>query len=398
MSELEKLEKLEDIDFENMSDDDFAKIDPASLGSAPEGDQSADGTETDDNDADDTGGAESAIASSDDDTGGADSTSTEEITDPGAESQPTGQQDDASSPYQGDEQQQTAPEGTDDTSGEIDYEVEYNKVMSPFRAAKQEIKPTNVDDLRALAQKGVDYEKKMQIIKPQMRIVKTLERNGLLDIDKVNFLIDLDKKNPEAIQKFLKDNDIDPMDLSSEDNPDYKPNDHMIGDTELALDEVLDDIRETSSFNRTITVITKEWDKASTSVLMDDPSIIKTINEHVESGIFDIIANKMASEKTFGRLDGLSDLEAYKKVGDAIHAAGGFNQPNPTDSTSAADSTNQDFSQDSGQTAAQKAEQDLKDRRNAASPTRGSVSPGKSKIDLSTLSDAEVEALDPATL
>ena len=31
------------------------------------------------------------------------------------------------------------------------------------------------------------------------------------------------------------------------------------------------------------------------------------------------------SERTFGRLKGLSDLEAYRQVGDAIQARGGFN-------------------------------------------------------------------------
>ena len=35
----------------------------------------------------------------------------------------------------------------------------------------------------------------------------------------------------------------------------------------------------------------------------------------------------------FGRLVGLSDLEAYKQVGDAINAEGGFNNPDTTQST-----------------------------------------------------------------
>lgn len=47
----------------------------------------------------------------------------------------------------------------------------------------------------------------------------------------------------------------------------------------------------------------------------------KVINSHVQSGIYDLISKEIESERTFGRLNGLS---ISKDVGDAIQAKGGF--------------------------------------------------------------------------
>jgi len=48
------------------------------------------------------------------------------------------------------------------------------------------------------------------------------------------------------------------------------------------------------------------------------------INDHVQRGIYDQIVQEVERERIFGRLSGLSDIEAYRQVGDAIQARGGF--------------------------------------------------------------------------
>jgi hypothetical protein len=48
------------------------------------------------------------------------------------------------------------------------------------------------------------------------------------------------------------------------------------------------------------------------------------INDHVQSGIYDTIVKEVERERMFGRLDGLSDIEAYRQIGDAIQNRGGF--------------------------------------------------------------------------
>jgi len=386
-----------------MSDEDISNFDSSRLEGAidpgvdtPE-DQSAVETKVSDTTDEETDGAVLSDTSQTEDDEVADSTSTDVHTDAGTDqsAKVSEQQETVPDTDQVTEQTDTDSKTTEEATSKVNYKEEFAKIMAPFKAAKREIKIDNISDARRLMQMGVDYSRKMEAMKPYQRVLKTLEKNNLLDIGRLNFLIDLDKKNPEAIKKFLKDSEIDPMDLSLEDDTNvYKPTDHMIGEQELALDDVLDDIRKTDTFDRTAQVISKEWDTASRRVLFEDPQIIRTLNDHMQSGIFDKIAEVMERERILGRLVGLSDLEAYKTVGDALQAGNAF-QPPPPIETSSNGNTPQ-LSQGSGSGSAKADE--LRNRRLAASPPKGAASAGKSKVDLSKLSDEDIEKMDYTTL
>ena len=114
------------------------------------------------------------------------------------------------------------------------------------------------------------------------------------------------------------------MEIDTEKGGDYKPNTYKVDDREIELDAVLEEIQDSPSYSRTIAVIGNQWDTASKKVLSEQPQLIKVINDHIDRGIFDLIVKEMESERVFGRLNGLSDLEAYRQVGDAIQARGGF--------------------------------------------------------------------------
>jgi len=98
----------------------------------------------------------------------------------------------------------------------VDFEAEYKRLLTPFKANGREIAVKSVDDAIALMQMGANYNKKMAALKPNLKLMKMLENNGLLSEDKIGFLIDLEKKNPAAINKLVKDSGIDPMDLDAE--------------------------------------------------------------------------------------------------------------------------------------------------------------------------------------
>jgi len=387
----------------DMSDDEIETFDTSKLkesnanATPPETEEkpSAPKAEAEDTAGDDTGGADIPDNSDADDDEDADSTSTDVSADAGTESQTKESQKATPDSHQESDPEVSVSKATDDSTSEVNYKDEFAKVMAPFKAAKREIKLDNIDDARRLMQMGVDYSRKMEAMKPYQRVLKTLEKNNLLDIGRLNFLIDLDKKNPEAIKKFLKDSEIDPMDLSFEDDTQpYKPTDHMVGEQEVALDDVLDEIRQTDTFDRTAQVITKEWDTASRRVLFESPSIIRTLNDHMQAGIFDHIAEVMARERVLGRLTGLSDLEAYKTVGDAIQAQGGFDQPNPAESSPNGGTAQQ--SQNSGSKSDKTDE--LRNRRLAASSPKGSASAGKPKVNLGDLTDDQIEKMSLSSL
>jgi len=350
----------------------------------------------------DADGAAAEAGSSDDE--GTDTGSTSEEEDAGTDNQGaastgdgTSSEDDQSSEQEGSEE----GEEQDSDSDNVDYKSEYGKLMAPFRAAKREISLDNIEDARRLMQMGVDYSRKMESMKPYLRTLRTLEKAQLLDPKKINFLIDLDKKNPEAIKKLLKSADIDPVSLNLEDSEEsYSPTDHAIGDEELAVTEVLDSIKDSPSFDKTVNVISEQLDTKSKQTLKDNPGLIVTLHEHIDSGLYDQIMNKVASERMFNRLAGLSDLEAYYKIGDAIHKAGGFKTPG-SDESSSSDGSQQGTAQGSGsqEDGNSSESSNLRDRRRAAGPTGGAAGDGnKVKIDLSKMSDEDVLKFDVSTL
>ena len=211
----------------------------------------------------------------------------------------------------------------------IDYEAAYKQLTAPFKANGREIQVQSVEDAVALMQMGANYNKKMAALKPNLKLMKLLENNGLLNEEKLSFLIDLEKKNPEAIGKLIKDSGVDPLDLDASKAGDYKPSRHTVDDRELELDAVLDEIQETPSYARTLDVVSNQWDAPSKNVIANSPQVLKVINNHVQSGVFDLIVKEVEREKMFGRLSGLSDIEAYRQVGDAIQARGGFDHLAP---------------------------------------------------------------------
>lgn len=215
----------------------------------------------------------------------------------------------------------------------IDYKKEYNKLLAPFKANGKDIKVDNVDDAITLMSMGANYNKKMQALKPHLKVIKMLENNGLLDEGKLSHLIDLDKKNPEAISKLIKDSGINPLDIDVKQASEYKPSTYTVDDKEVELDSVLSDIKDSPKFKDTIDIISTKWDEPSRKVIVDNPGIIKVINEHVELGIYDKIHAVVERERMLGRLVGLSDIQAYKQVGDAINEAGGFAPPAPEKAT-----------------------------------------------------------------
>lgn len=208
----------------------------------------------------------------------------------------------------------------------VDHKAQLDKLFAPFKANGKDMNVDNVDDAISLMQMGANYTKKMAALKPNLKLMKLLENNGLLSEEKLSYLIDLDKKNPAAIGKLLKDSGIDPLDVDVDKQGEYKPNTYTVDDRELALDAVLDEVQGTPTYGKLLEVVSNKWDAPSKQVIADNPQLLKVINSHMANGMYDIIGNEIERERTFGRLAGLSDLEAYRQVGDALDAKGAFAQ------------------------------------------------------------------------
>lgn len=225
-----------------------------------------------------------------------------------------------------DPKEPVTPEAKPDEPVVDDSKAQLERLLKPFKANGRDIAVNSVDDAISLMQMGANYNKKMAALKPNLKLMKMLENNDLLSEEKISFLIDLEKKNPEAINKLVKDSGLDPLDLGADKAGDYTPNSYTVDDREMELDSVLDELQATPTYNQTLNIVSNKWDGASKQVIANSPQLLKVINSHVQSGIYDLISKEIESERVFGRLNGLSDIEAYRQVGDAIQARGGFNQ------------------------------------------------------------------------
>jgi len=282
------------------------------------------------------------------------------------------------------------PEGKPQESDEkkvessIDYEAEYKRLLAPFKANGRDVTVGSVDDAITLMQMGANYNKKMAGLKPNLKVLKLLENNGLLNEEKLSYLIDLDRKNPQAIGKLLKDSGLDPLELDPEKASEYQPQIHTVDDREIELDTVLDEIQHTPTYTRTLGIVSKEWDGASKQMIAQHPQLLAVINDHVQRGIYDVISATVEREKMLGRLNGLSDIEAYRQVGDAIQAQGGFdNLGRPQSQTPTASS-------EQGKPTAPANSAKLNDQRRAASPSKaGSPTTSSQEFNPLAMSDAE---------
>jgi hypothetical protein len=256
------------------------------------------------------------------------------------------------------------------------------ELFAPFTANGKEIKVDNIEDARKLMQMGAGFNKKMSALKPHLKLIKMLQNNDLLDESKLNHLIDISKKNPDAIGKLLADSDIDPLNLNA--SNEYTPNTYSVSDKEIELDNVLGELKDSPHYSKTLDVIVNKWDAASKELLISNPGNIELIHEQVANGIYDQVITVMERERALGRLTGLSDLEAYDRVGNLMHAQGLFaHQAGKPKATA-----------EIKPTAPTADELKLKSRKLAASPTKATTPvKGIADFDPLKMTDAEIMAI-----
>jgi hypothetical protein len=271
-------------------------------------------------------------------------------------------------------------EDTQDTT-EFDYKSAFEKVSQPFKANGVDMQVKDPEDIIRLMQMGANYQKKMAQLKPNLKMIKMLDNNGLLDESKLHNLIDLSKKDPQAIAKLIKESGIDPLDVDLDTPTDYKPTDYTVSDKEYQLDQVLEEIKGTETFTRTIDTLTKQWDTTSKTIISDNPEIISVINSHMGNGVFDKVNSVMQQEKALGKLVGVSDIEAYRQITEHLQKTGVLADQSQSKSASKPVSSKSDNSQAD-------AERDKK--RKAVAPVKNApVKKAKDEENFLGLSDEE---------
>ena len=206
-------------------------------------------------------------------------------------------------------------------SEDLDYEVAYKEIFKPFKANGKEIQVKTPEEAIQLMQMGANYNKKMSGIKDQLPYLKMLEKNKLLDTDKLSYAIDLLNGDQRAIAKLVKEHDLDLFDI--EEDEAYSPSDKSVSKEEIEFQEVIQDLKNSENYDRVISTVTEVMDAASKQFIVNNPKVMNVIEMHMAEGIYDIIWDEVERRNTTGNsLQGLNSLEAYKVVGDYLNEQG----------------------------------------------------------------------------
>jgi len=322
-----------------MSDEDFANLNTAFIDEAPaEEDAGEEKKQTPAAEAEgtpaggDEGEGEPATPADGEEEEDAGAEGADESEDPDdSENEPEEGEEKEDKPDEGDQDEKDKKKDDGEDPDEKDDEPDtaakafFDKVTAPFKANGKEMQIKDAGDVVRLMQMGANYNKKMSALKPSLRLVKMLERNKLMDEDRLSFLIDLDKKDPTAIAKLIKDSDLDPMDLDLEEGQKYESsNKYSVDEREMALDETIEDLRDSPTFDKTLDVVSNKWDDKSRNIVANTPELMRVIDDHMKTGVYDVISTEVEKERTLGRLNGMTEIEAYRQIGDRLNEEGAF--------------------------------------------------------------------------
>ena len=371
-----------------LSDDEFLKKNQEELSATEDSQESTDTVTTEGVIADDTISNESDNATDDNQEIVEENTPEKELDtlpeDTQADAQPFAEDTNSESiDADSNEKDTDTPEDTPQETDAFNYEDAYNQVTAPFKANGATMQVKSPEDIVRLMQMGAGAQKQMAKLKPNLKLIKMLENNNLLDERRLNNLIDLSKNDSKAIAKLVKDSGVDPDDIDIENASTYQPNNYTVTDSEYELDQVLDSIKHTDTFDKTIDLLTSEWDDKSKTFVSENPNVIKVINDHMLNGVYDKVNAIMQQDKALGKLSGVSDVDAYKQIIDMLAKNGELvdgNQQVPVQSNIT----------DIGDAGSVKRKQN----RKAAAPTKQANTSNNSKQDVSylTLSDDEFMA------
>lgn len=431
------------LDIDTLSDEDFLKLDPSDLEEVPE-------VAEDETDGEDPANADESNSADDDDTSGSDDEQDPENADPaGSDDDPDPNAEDPEDPENKEEKPEDKADpdpadpakadltpdpklesdaaqedadakkkpdpkkGADEKPAKADGGQEpeqkeskkadgdavspevamdfYNKLSAPFKADGRNVQVKSTEDAIRFMQMGVNYSRRMQEMKPIRAQNQMLVQNGLDNPDKLNFIIDVFKGKPDAIQKLLKDHAIDPVDIDTSEESKYQATNYQGDPKDLAFDDAIQTTMAAEGGRELIQDINKEWDDQSKEALRDQPSIFENILAQKTSGVYSKIKAELEYQRDLGFLTDIPFLQAYHQVGDAMQKAKVFDEPE--------DKAQPEVKKPLGTGTRKAAPKPKTEQPNpnvsSATPRSAAQDGGKPETDYSTMSDADFMKMAP---
>lgn len=215
--------------------------------------------------------------------------------------------------------EQEYDEDGDDESESHEYTIE-DIIGTEFDLNGTKVKIDSLADAKQMLDASAKHYKDAQAYTQHKDIIGILAANNI-DASKLSFAIDLLNKDPSAINELVRD--IDLFELI-DDEAEYTPKDYAASQAQQqeaeGMSTVLASIKESPTYDRTITIVGNEWDTTSLEKFKENPMWIKTLNEHVASGVFDTVNAEIQKRKMMGSIPaGLSDYQIYDLVGNSLY-------------------------------------------------------------------------------
>lgn len=207
-----------------------------------------------------------------------------------------------------------------DNSSGTDYKSFYEAVTSKFKANGMDMSITDPSEIIGLMQQGLNYTKKSQELSVAKRFYSTLREAGINE-DDLSLLIDVHKKNPEAIAKLVNESGVNLYDVDDDAVSKYKPSTSVPTEAKLVLQDTLDSLKSHEKYEQTISTVL-EWDADSQFEISNkDPNFLPELANHISNGLYDHVQGMLLRERAKGvnsPIRGMNDYQGYRYIVDYI--------------------------------------------------------------------------------
>lgn len=205
------------------------------------------------------------------------------------------------------------------------YKKFYDQVANvEFMANGKKVKGfTDPQKIIQAQQMAYGFSSKMAAVKEYRPFLTTLKERGILENpDKFNFAMDLLDGDPEALKVHMQSLKVDPLDLDM-DTVQYKVKNHITSKEALVLEDTIEQAKNYGVEDKLRTTIGKEWDPESFNEFLTVPEVRKDLLEHMATGAFDLVQDKIAEMKTLdysGTFSAMKSTDQYRQAVQALTA------------------------------------------------------------------------------
>ena len=419
---------MEDLDFDNMTDEQVEQvlndIQAGKYNSGSDEPEGPENTEVDDAELDsdideDTEGEESESddTETNDEDDGSDQDTEDSDDDEGSENTPVDQDNEGNETDTNVSDDSGADQNAASTGVDVAEYERYKKFYetianAEFNANGKKVKGfTDPNKIIQAQQMAYGFSEKMASFKQYRPYMASLKERGMLeDPSKFNFVMDLLDGDPEALKKHLQTLKVDPLDLDMENVSYSGAKNHLPSKEELILEDALEQARQYGAEDKLRAALAKEWDAESFNEFLTVPEVRRDLLEHMATGAYDLVQDRIAEMKTLdvsGTFSSMKATDQYRQAVQSLTAdaarmnnSGSYGQAPATKEATPQSAAPKPTTDSKAAESAAKAKQEAEYKRNLEEKNRKAEEARKRATSVSKkkVSTTETKKFDPLAL